>query len=316
MKKKLLYWLLLLSPVVTIAQTITRYYDGKWKETSAQNAIYYSIYKKQDSLWERQNYYANEGNLQMSGWYLDSACKTGHGKFTYYYSNGRLFAAGKQVNGKKEGIWNKFHNNGMMWDSTFFVNDQPSGVRLNWYPSGYISDSAFFDDAGNGTAVSWFENGNPSSAGRYVAWEKQNGKWKYYHLNGQVSAIEIYDNGKLMEKQYFDEQGKPMDTTNRDREATPRGGAEGWKAYLSRQIIWPRGVKFINADKATVEVTAWIDEEGNVSNAYVSKPLSHEFDSMALSTVKRSPKWQPAISHNRRVGAKITQPITFQQQNE
>jgi TonB family protein len=316
MKKRLLYGLLLLFPIATIAQPVTRYYDGKWKETSAQNAVYYSVYKKQDSLWQRQNYYTSDGRLQMSGWYLDSACKKGHGKFTYYYSNGRPSSIGQQVNGKKEGTWYEFHNNGMMADSAFYVNDQPSGMTLSWYPSGYPSDSAFFDAAGNGTAVSWFDNGNPSSAGRYVDWKKQNGKWKYFHRNGQVSAIEIYDNGKLMEKQYFNEEGQPMDTTNRDQKATPQGGSAGWMAYISRQVVWPRGLQFTNTNKATVEITAWIDEEGNVLNAYVSKPLHREFDDIALSAMKRSPKWQPAISHNRKVGYEITQPITFEQRND
>jgi beta-xylosidase len=68
------------------------------------------------------------------------------------------------------------------------------------------------------TDSGWFDNGNPSYAGRLAPDYKSYGKWQYFHKNGQTSAFELYNNGSLVDRQYFDEAGQPvLDTTNKDR---------------------------------------------------------------------------------------------------
>ena len=62
------------------------------------------------------------------------------------------------------------------------------------------------DDKRSGVEVSWFDNGQPSSAGKFSEF-KQHGQWQYFHKNGQISSIEIYDHDSLKNKQYFDENG-------------------------------------------------------------------------------------------------------------
>jgi hypothetical protein len=54
---------------------------------------------------------------------------------------------------------------------------------------GYLSDSAMYNPDGSGIHVSWFDNGNPSSAGYLAAGYKPRGRWKYFHKNGNLSAV-------------------------------------------------------------------------------------------------------------------------------
>ncbi len=61
-------------------------------------------------------------------------------------------------------------------------------------------------------------------------------------------------------------------------------------------------------------ITGIINEDGKVLNAEVSVPLQPEFDKIALNAVNKSPKWIPAISHNRRVYFYFRQLVTFTQE--
>jgi outer membrane biosynthesis protein TonB len=162
--------------------------------------------------------------------------------------------------------------------------------------------------------VHWFDNGNPAAAGNYAAERKGHGKWQYFHKNGQLSSIEVFDKGSLRSKQYFTEDGSPIaDTTSRDRAATFPGGQKAWMKYLQRSLYFPSQWKISGADEVVVVVDWAIDEDGKVVDAWVSAPFHPEFDKIALEVIRKSPQWQPCISHNRRIKDYRRQPVTFSQ---
>jgi protein TonB len=101
------------------------------------------------------------------------------------------------------------------------------------------------------------------------------------------------------------------DTSNRDRPALFRNRPDSWKRYVENNLQWPRGVKLVNTDTITVVVMATIDEAGNVTDAYVSVPFHPLFDKEVLRVVKRSPKWTPAISHNRYIKYWLVEAVDF-----
>jgi hypothetical protein len=198
-------------------------------------------------------------------------------------------------------------------DSTFDTNGKPSGISKGWHANGYPSDSVSYRPDGVSVHVSWFDNGNPSSAG-YKINDSLHGKWTFFHKNGNPSAIEKYDHGKLISRQYFDEQGKEMtDTSNHDHQAAFTGGQKAWLKYMLSKLYFPDQYKILNADKAVVVVDATIDEDGNITEPEISSPFYPAFNQIALKMMKGSPKWEPAVSHNRRVKFHIRQPVTFAQ---
>jgi TonB family protein len=299
------------------SQAIEKYFDFWWNPCNANEARYYSNTTKTDSGYVRNDYFIREKRLQMSGKFSDEDCKVKNGYFTYYHSNGYLQSEGVYVNNLKEGLWLRFHNNGMMSDSTVYRLDKIIGTSLSWHANGFISDSVVMIEDGRGVNASWFENGNPSFAGLCASGEKQHGTWKYYHNNGAISSVEVYDNGKLLSKTFYDEAGKMQkDTSNIDKEAVFAEGKKAWIKYLATNANFPSEYKIVNGNKATVVVAFEINEEGNVENAFVDAPFSPEFDKLALNTIKNSPKWKPAIEHNRRVKARLKQPITYMQTGE
>ena len=230
--------------ITSYSQTIEKYYNYNWKECDASEARFYSIMKKTDLGWHRQDYFITKKSLQMDGYYEDKDCKIRNGKFHFFYANDKLEYEGSYVKDKKEGLWLSYHYNGVMSDSSYYYKGERVGTSIGWYSNGFISDSSVLDSTGKGVFVSWFDNGVPSSAGRYSDGKKQDGKWKYYHKNGQISDIEIYKEGTLIDKKYFDETGTFIaDTTTKEIEAAFTGGVKGWQKYLFKHLYFPSQYK-------------------------------------------------------------------------
>jgi antitoxin component YwqK of YwqJK toxin-antitoxin module len=312
--KAILSFFFLLYSSHLFSQKIEQYYDYNWKVTTPSSARYYSIIEKKDSLWSRKDYFIYEKSLQMVGNYKEAECKTEEGRFTYYHSNGVIESTGNYKNGKRDGLWYRYHTNKLMYDSVTYNMGNVVGVRQRLHRNGFPMDSTVLQADGSGVEVSWFDNGNPSSAGRFGPGMKQTGKWQYFHRNGNLSASEVYNNGQLVSRTYFSEEGQALsDTANKDREAEFKGGNKVWQNYLVKHLYFPPQWQFPEGTQAIVFVSWTVDEEGTIQDAEITGSLHPDFDKIALETIKKSPKWIPAIDHNRKVKAYRIQPVTFAQ---
>ena len=314
MKPTCFILLLLIQGLAAFAQKTEKFYDYQGKATDGPHARFYSIVERTDSGYHRLDYYVHNMSLQMEGWFEDSACKIRSGKFTYLYPGKLLESTGRYLHNKKQGLWLAYHPNGMMADSTVYIDGLPIGTSMAWYSNGIPSDSCVYNSDGSGVKVGWFDNGNPSYAGRLAPDYKRYGKWQYFHKNGQTSAFELYNHGNLVDKQYFDEAGQPvLDTTNKDRGASFVGGTKAWLKYLDNHLYFPTDYTITNSDEAALVITLTIDEDGKTKDAFVSTPFYPPFEKIALGAIHASPKWQPAMNHNRRVSAVFRQPVVFSQ---
>jgi len=298
--------------LITYSQRIEKFYNYRWEPVAPNEARFYSLITKTDSGWYRLDYYIHERSLQMKGLFEDSACTIRSGYFYFFHPNHSPSAFGRYLNGKKEGTWYAFFDNGLVQDSAFYREGSLTGTHLKWYANGYTADSAVYNADGSGVEISWFDNGNPSSAGRYGEGYKQQGTWQYFHKNGKISAQEKYDHGKLLSRKYFDERGiEKMDTASLDREAEFRGGQSAWVKFLGKKLYFPDQYTFINGDQAVVVVSGEINEDGRMENVKVTTSLAPAFDKIALKTVQSSPDWIPAMDHNRKVKYYFSQPVIF-----
>lgn len=314
--KTLLYAIALFICIKATAQQTELYYDWQWKPSTLAKARFAAVIKKTDSGWLRSDYFLAVNQMQMTGLYADSATKMRNGWFYYFYANGILESTGRYDHNKREGVWLHYHPNGMIKDSAVYVHDEITGTYFGWHTNGFMSDSVVYRKDAPATAVHWFDNGNPSAAGRIEA-GKLMGTWLYFHKNGNKAAKELYDAGKLLSRIYYNEkEEEEKDTANKNRDPSFPGGPEGWKKFMLKKMYFPDQYQLVNTDAVTVVVNAVIDEEGNVTEPYVSIPFSPAFDKIALIIFKKSPQWIPAIRNNRKVKMGIRQPITFAQANE
>lgn len=312
MNPKLLLFALVLCNVVS-AQKKETFYNYSWKETTPENATYYSVKIKTDSGWLQTDYYMRTQRLQMSALYLDEACEIHNGHALYYHPNGYPSIEGRMINNKQEGICLSYHSNGVMSDSALFKNGKVVDKRFQWHRNGVMSDSIGRINDSTYVHVGWFDDGSISYAG-YLVHDEQHRKWKYFHHNGSVAALETYAYGKLLQAEYFDDQGTPLkDTSMVNREASIKGGPAAWTRYLEKNLYWPPNLEFATPATVTVGVSFWVDENGAIIDAEVYLPFHNEFDKIALKIIKNSPKWLPEISHNRVVRVRKVQPVVFSQ---
>ena len=304
----------LMSICASLAQSELKYYDYNWSPCPANQARFLSEITKTDSGYYHRDYFIHEKSLQMAGLYMDGQGKIRHGHFYYFHSNKNIESFGRYHEGKKQGLWLSYHANGMMHDSTFYENGEPVGISMSWWPDGAIMDSTHYNPDGTAVHVSWFENGLPSSAGRYVMQKIRTGTWQFFHMNGKLAARKTYVNGKQTETQLFDENGNMMATDiDQDRDPEFPGGAQGWAKYLRKRVYFPDGFQITNADEAVVVVSFAVDADGKIGDAYVSTPFYPQFDRIALKAIQESPNWKPAIRDNRRIKTWYRQAITFAQ---
>ncbi len=291
---------------------IEHYYNYYGRECPVDDARFYSLEIKTDSGWYKSDYYVSLRKLQFAGLYEDQEDKIPNGTFYKFYPTGVLESVGKYIHGKKSGTWLYYFPDRLMKDSENYEDGYQTQISLGWYDNGSARDSLNVDSHGNGTYFSWFDNGSPSSAGRYTEFGKQQGKWQYFHKNGKLSSLEIYNRGSLIDKNYFNEDGNPIsDTASNDREPKFVGGQKAWDKYLEKNVYYPSGYKFKDGYQAEVTVTATINEDGKIIDYRVSLPLNPAFDKAALGLFDNSPLWEPAISHNRKVYGTVSQSINF-----
>jgi Gram-negative bacterial TonB protein C-terminal len=311
--KKTLLLTFLLNSLVVIAQKNISYYNWQWKLCDIKQARFVSYLQHSDSGWYRMDYFIGTNKLQMAGLYSDSTCKNPNGSFYWFYPNNNLSSRGKYINGKKQGLWLNYLYNGTLGDSAVYDAGVLTGTQLAWYGNGYFQDSTVNNNDGTGVSVWWFDDGTLSAAGRLLN-QKKNGRWKFFHKNSNIAAMEEYHLDTLINRIYYNEDGTALtDTTCTDKEATFIGGAEKWRKYLEHNLQFPSNYNIINAELVTIVIKACVNEDGTVTDAYVDIPFHPDFDAEALRVIKKSPKWLPAIKNNRRVKMNIRQPVSFGQ---
>jgi len=87
------------------------------------------------------------------------------------------------------------------------------------------------------------------------------------------------------------------------------GGIPAWSAFLYRKLVYPQQA-IDDGKQGTVIVRFIVDKEGNVSDVEaLSGP--EELRASAVSVIKKSGRWEPAIQNGRKVKSYKSQPITF-----
>jgi antitoxin component YwqK of YwqJK toxin-antitoxin module len=292
------------------AQKIEEGYDYFFRPTT-NNPHFYVLTEKEDTLWHRTAYYIAEKTLAMEGWYKDEKCKIAEGKQSWFHPTRILKSVGNFKNGFKEGIWLQYNTKGELVDSATYTHGKLTGVEMKWYDNGYPSDSLNFDGEGNGVQISWYDNGILSSAGYWTQDTLKKARWKYYSPNGKIIATEDFVNGKKVASACFDDAGNVLSDCE-EKEATPKGGIEGWKQFLSKNLnpLVPAD-KGAPVGKYTVIVRFIVDVNGNMTNLTPLTHLGYGMEEEVVRMLQKAPRWTPGYQHGRPVKSYHSQPITF-----
>jgi protein TonB len=98
-------------------------------------------------------------------------------------------------------------------------------------------------------------------------------------------------------------------------EAQFPGGPDAWQKYIQRAI--QRQVdEFTDADYGTCVVKFKVDVNGNVSNVEATTMKGTKLAEISVNTIRKGPKWIPAMQNGTYVTADRYQPVTLLNPNQ
>ena len=107
--------------------------------------------------------------------------------------------------------------------------------------------------------------------------------------------------------------GKDFDpanvSTTYEMESSFPGGVAGWRKFLQDNLVYPDKAVKKNI-QGTVVLQFIVDKDGSIADlkALSGPPILQD---AALKAMKNSPKWIPAVQHQRYVKSYKRQPILF-----
>jgi antitoxin component YwqK of YwqJK toxin-antitoxin module len=137
----------------------------------------------------------------------------------------------------------------------------------------------------------------------------------YFYKSGDKKSYTVYSDQGIQLQKGWDETGKELKNFVVEREAQFKGGNEGWKKYLEKNLnaTIPQAVG-APAGKYEVQVQFVVDKDGiPVNLKALSVPAKCKAcGAEALRVLRESPKWEPAILNNEPVIYEVSQTISFQ----
>jgi len=98
-------------------------------------------------------------------------------------------------------------------------------------------------------------------------------------------------------------------------EAKFPGGPDAWQKYIQR-AIQRQSDEFTDADYGTCVVKFEVDVNGNVSNVEATTMQGTKLAEISVNTVRKGPKWIPAMQNGTYVTADRYQPVTLLNPNQ
>ncbi len=114
----------------------------------------------------------------------------------------------------------------------------------------------------------------------------------------------------VLKKAEEDSQFMPI-----EKEAQFPGGPEAWQKYIQRAIQRQLD-EFTDQDYGTCKVKFQVDENGNVSKVEATTMQGSKLAEIAVNTIRKGPKWIPAMQNGRYVTAYRFQPVTLLNPNQ
>lgn len=136
----------------------------------------------------------------------------------------------------------------------------------------------------------------------------------YFHKSGEKKSYTVYSDNGIQLQKGWDENGKEIKDFVVEREAQFKGGDEGWKKYLEKNLNLdiPAAVG-APPGNYEVQIRFLVNKDGVPANLKaVSVPAKCKAcGAEALRVLRESPRWEPAILNNEPVIYETTKTIIY-----
>lgn len=205
-------------------------------------------------------------------------------------------------------------------DGAKFIQISKKNAKGSWdiaefFADGFLRMEGTFLDEKLEIRSGKFKFYRPSGVIDYEGVYQENiptGEWKFYFTNGQMSSLEIYENGNRVREDYWNEDGTSLTNKASGERLLPAfsGGQLLMSEYLKKNLQYPAEAAATKV-AGKVVVSFWINEDGLLTNPKIEESLGAIFDNAVLKMVNEMPKWLPAKHHNRPAKQMYILPVAF-----
>jgi hypothetical protein len=181
----------------------------------------------------------------------------------------------------------------------------------------YLKSEGDYNDTNPATAVGGVSHFNEDGKLNYTM-EYSDGKpveRMYYYKSGNKKSYTMYaENGKQISRAW-DDNGKEIKDFVTQRDAEFKGGEDGWKRYLDKNLNASIPTLLgLPAGNYEVQVQFVVGTDGIPGSVKLvsAPPKCKACATEVLRVMKESPAWEPAILNNEPVIFETTKTITFQ----
>lgn len=250
-----------------------------------------SAFRAQDTIATYFDILGNPITNVYSSTFFRSKISSSKPAKTYYWgesTSGNMAFKPSQIS-KKNGLFVFLNRKGEIFWEISFRDNQLHGEMIKRYEDGKVSERENF------------KNGVRDST------------CTYYHKNGVISSIEIYEEDSLISYTFFSEDGQ-RDTVSTSTEINAEfpGGFKALTRYLADSIQYPQTALELGIEgKCFLQFQ--VDETGKISDIQVMRgvPDCPECDAESVRVVKAMPDWTPSKMHNRYCSSIFNLPISF-----
>jgi antitoxin component YwqK of YwqJK toxin-antitoxin module len=148
-------------------------------------------------------FYENEG-LAAEGKYINTRKDSTWCYYSFY--TGKLTAKEEYVEGKREGLSEKYYESGKVSESQVWVADKKSGSWKQYFEHGAVKVEGFYqDDSREGEFLLYYPTGKVEVQGYFKAGLKH-GVWQHFDPEGQLISEITYQDGNPVNELELDAQ--------------------------------------------------------------------------------------------------------------
>lgn len=293
--------------------TTTYLSDANGKEISEGDLGHVAKRWKENNLWHVMIFSYPEKVLQLDCYYDNIECKKKEGFFKTYYENGKVKDSGQYLQDKEEGQYCGWYETGEPMYILHYKHGILVDTSAGWFKNGQKNMLATAEKNGTVTFKEYREDGKTRTSGHFVGGKKE-GIWIYTDSNQIVSQKVRYEADSAMIVTNYSEKGIEENGIKViERGPQFPGGLKGWRRFLERNLQYPE-IPQRKGIQGVIRISLIVNKEGNVTDYKVLGHPDKDLAQEALRIMSISPKWIPAVQHNRKVTYRFMQTVTFQLQ--
>lgn len=237
-----------------------------------------------------------------------------------YYPDGKIESIIHTYNGSREGLAQYFYENGNLKEERNYSKDKVEGVVKTFYPNGNLKEmyniengrregpASYFDSSGVHLQDVFFSEGFRKDQEftligeyRYEDYLKLLEEWKQRQEDKKKKPDDMPP--EQIEEKNFDDD--PAYFLNPEIMPEPIGGMN----TIYRKLTYPEEARKKNIE-GVVKILAFIEKDGEVSNAIVVEGIGYGCDEVARLAVYYS-RFKPGLMKGKPVKVQMIVPVEF-----